>query len=56
MNKNGRTDVCLSIGMWRAKGYPYPCTDLAEILHAYPHLSMEGFGAGLTLVEFFIID
>jgi len=34
--------------MWRAIGNPNPCTDLDEILHAYPHLSSEGFGAGLT--------
>jgi len=34
--------------MWRANGNPNPCTDLDEILHAHPHLSREGFGAGLT--------
>jgi len=34
--------------MWRANGNPNPCTDLDEILHAYPHISKEGFGAGLT--------
>jgi len=26
---------------------PNPLTDLDEILHAYPHLFKEGFGAGL---------
>jgi len=40
--------VCLSVGMWRAIGNPNLCTDLDEILHTRPHLSMEGFGAGLT--------
>jgi len=35
--------------MWRADGNPNPCTDLDKILHAYPRLSKEGFGAGLTL-------
>jgi len=40
--------VCLSVGMFRADGNPNPCTDLAKILHAYPYLSKEGFGAGLT--------
>jgi len=49
---NGRTDVCLfdclSVGMWRANGKPNPCTDLDEILHTHPHLSKEGFSAGLT--------
>jgi len=39
--------VCLSVGMWRANGNPNPCTD-DEIFHAHPHLSEEGFGAGLT--------
>jgi len=34
--KNGRTDVCLSVGMWRANGNLDPCTDLDEILHTYP--------------------
>jgi len=34
--------------MWRANGNPNPCTDLAEILHAHPHKSKEGFGTGLT--------
>jgi len=34
--------------MWRVNGNPNPCTDLAEILHAYLHLSKEGFGACLT--------
>jgi len=33
--------------MWRANGNPTPCTDLDEILHAYPHLFKVGFGAGL---------
>jgi len=28
---------------WRANGNPNPCTDPDEILHAYPHLSKEGF-------------
>jgi len=40
--------VCLSVGMWSANGNPNPYTDLDEILHAHPHLSKEGFGAGLT--------
>jgi len=40
--------VCLSVGMWRANGNPNPCTVLNEILHTHPHLSKEGFGAGLT--------
>jgi len=39
---------CLSVGMWRANGNPNPCTNLDEILHAHPHLSVEGFGAVLT--------
>jgi len=34
--------------MWRANGNPNPCNDLDEIFHAHPHLSKEGFGAGLT--------
>jgi len=34
--------------MWRDNGNPNPCTDLDEILQAHPHLSKEGFGAGLT--------
>jgi len=34
--------------VWRANGNPNPCTDCHEILHAYPHLCKEGFGAGLT--------
>jgi len=34
--------------MWRANGNPNPWTDLDEILYAHPHLSKEGFGAGLT--------
>jgi len=46
--KNGHSDVCLSVGWWRAKGNPKPCTDLDEIFHAHPHVSKEGFGAGLT--------
>jgi len=54
--KNGRTDVCpfvcLSVGMWRANGNPNPCTDLDEILHAHPHVSKEGFCAGLTTTPF----
>jgi len=40
--------VCLSVGMWRVNGNPNPYTDLDEIFYAHPHLSMEGFGAGLT--------
>jgi len=40
--KNGRTDVCLSVGMLRANGNPNPCTDLGKILvqfwHQPPHL------------------
>jgi len=41
--------VCLFvIGMWRANGNPNPCTKFDEIFHAHPHLSKEGFGAGLT--------
>jgi len=40
--------VCLSVGTWRANGNPKPCTDLDEIFHAHPHMSKEGFGAGLT--------
>jgi len=51
--KNGCTDVCLfvcmSVGMWRANQNPNPYTNLDEIFHAHPHLSKEGFGAGLTL-------
>jgi len=39
--KNGHTDVCLSVGMWRANGSPNPCTDLDKILHAHPRLSKE---------------
>jgi len=46
--KNGRTDVCLSVGTWRANGNPNPCPNLDEILHTHSHLSKEGFGAGLT--------
>jgi len=34
--------------MWRANGNPNPCTNLDEIFHTHPHLSKEGFGAGLT--------
>jgi len=34
--------------MWRAYGNPNPYTDLDEIFYAHPHLSKEGFGAGLT--------
>jgi len=45
---NGRTDVCLSVGMWRANRNPNPFTDLDKILHHHPHLSKEGFGASLT--------
>jgi len=48
MYKNGRTDVCLSVDMWRANGNPNPCSNLDDILHPHPHLSKEGFGAGLT--------
>jgi len=39
---------CLSVGMWRANWNPKPCTDLDEIFHTHPHLSREGFDAGLT--------
>jgi len=46
--QNGLTDVCLSIGIWRANGNPNPCSNLDEIFQAHPHLSKEGFGAGLT--------
>jgi len=34
--------------MGRANGNPNPCIDLDEILHAHPHMSKEGFGAGLS--------
>jgi len=34
--------------MWRACLKSKPCTDHDKILHAYPHLSKEGFGADLT--------
>jgi len=44
---NGRTDVCLSVGIWRANGNPNPCTNLDEILYTHPNMSKEGFGAGL---------
>jgi len=30
-------------------GNANPFTDLYEILHTHPHMSKEGFGAGLTL-------
>jgi len=40
--------VCLPLDMWKAYGNPNPCTDLDEILLTHPHLSKEGFGAGLT--------
>jgi len=40
--------VCLSVGMCRANGNPNPYTDLDEIFPEHPHLSKEGFGAGLT--------
>jgi len=46
MYKSGCTDVCLSVGMWKANGNFNPCTDLNEILQEHPHLSKEGFGAG----------
>jgi len=29
-------------------GNQNPCTDLDKILHTHPHLSKEGFDAGLT--------
>jgi len=46
---NGRTDVCLSFGMWRANGNPTPCTYLDEVLHAaHPHQFKKGFGASLS--------
>jgi len=38
----------LSVGMGMANGNPNPCTDLDEIFQVHPHLSKEGFGAGLT--------
>jgi len=34
--------------MLRANGNPNPYTNLDEIFYAHPHLSKEGFGAGLT--------
>jgi len=34
--------------MWRANGNLNPYTDLDEIFCPHPHLSKEGFGAGLT--------
>jgi len=34
--------------MWRANGKTNPFTIPDKILLAYPHLSKEGFGAGLT--------
>jgi len=34
--------------MWRANGNPNPFTDLDEIFYAHPHLSKEGYDAGLT--------
>jgi len=40
--------VCPSVGKWRANGNPNPCINHDEILHAYPHVSKEGFSAGLT--------
>jgi len=40
--------VCLFVGMWGASGNPNTCTYHDGILHAYPRLSKEGFGAGLT--------
>jgi len=45
--------VCLSVGMWRAIGNPNTCTNPDEIFHAHPHLSKEGFGAGLIIVSDF---
>jgi len=42
--------VCPPVGMWRAYGNPNPCTEFDEMFHAHPHLSKEGFGAGLTAV------
>jgi len=45
--KNGRTDVCLPVGLWRANGNPNHFTDQEEILHPHPYLSKEDFGAGL---------
>jgi len=45
---NGLTNVCLSVGMWRANGNPNFCMDLDKILHTHPHLSKEGCGASLT--------
>jgi len=40
--------VCLSVGTWRTNGNPNPCTEFDEIFQAHPHMSKEGFGAGLT--------
>jgi len=40
--------VCLPVGMSRANGNSNPCMDLNEILHTYPHLSKEGYGAVLN--------
>jgi len=34
--------------MWRANGNLNPCTDPKVILHTHPHLSKEGFDAGLN--------
>jgi len=34
--------------MWRVNGNSSPCTNSDKIYHAHPHLSKEGFGAGLT--------
>jgi len=33
-------------------GNPNPFTNLDEISHAHPHLSKEGYGAGLTPAPF----
>jgi len=51
IHKNGRTDVCLFVYLLVCGGLmeiQTPNTDLDEIFHAYPHLSKEDFGAGLT--------
>jgi len=40
--------ISLSVDNWRVNGNPNPGTDVDEILHAYPDLFKEGFGASLT--------
>jgi len=34
-------------------GNPNPCTNLDEILHAYPHLFKKGLGEGLLAASSF---